>query len=290
MNYIISFLLILSFPLLASDNVQPAKIDINKTWKSKRAEQYEAYSFNEINKIGLIFEALLANKITTKQIQQLSDFNLQLKQNKKIIVISESREPYRGQGLFIIRKSSSAAVLLQAPHAFHDIKTGSISIKLMNELKFKALAVNTVNRRYSSATGEQTTADMAHMRQSLFIAFSQAFVKVIEAGKIIQLHGFNTDKRSQTRNVDIILSNGTKNYTANNLIIQQSCIERELKLNVKVYPMDINRLGGTSNSIGRSIRNSGYNKFEHIEMSLSVRKSLDQSRKKRKAFIGCVTK
>jgi len=159
----------------------------------------------------------------------------------------------------------------------------------MKELKFKAMAINTVNRRYSSATGEKMSADMAHMYQSLFVAFSQAFVKVIEAGEIIQLHGFNADKRSQTRKVDIILSDGTKNYTNHKLIKQQSCIESKLKLNVKVYPQDINLLGGTKNSIGRSIRDAGYNQFEHIEMSLPARKLLNRSAKKRKVFIRCLT-
>ncbi len=281
--------MILSFQLLAKDNVQTGMLDINKIWKSKRAEQYKAYSLNEINKIESIFEALLVNKITTKQLQQLSTFNLQLKQDENLIVISEVREPYMGQGLFVIRKSSSAGVLLQAPHAFHDMKTGNISIKLMNEFEFKAMAINTVNRRYSTVTGEQMNADMAHMRQSLFIAFSQAFVKTVEGGEIIQLHGFNANKRSETRKVDIILSDGTKNYTNHKLIKQQSCIESELKLNVKVYPLDIKLLGGTANSIGRSIRGSGYNRFEHIEMSLPVRKLLNRSREKRKAFIRCVT-
>ena len=261
---------------------------LKSLWKKKRAQYYQAYSDKELLLAESVFEQLFDNQLTDKMRDQLVSLNLSLVQLNELLIIREDKPPYTGQGMYVIRPGSSDTLLLQAPHSFHDIKTGSIAIKMMRENTIKALAINTVSRRYSSDGGE-LKADMAHLPESLFMSFSRAFANVNEQGRIVQLHGFNADKREQTRQLGLILSNGTR-AAGQALISQSECLGKALSTKSKLFPQHINLLGGTTNSIGRAVRGMGFSGFEHIEMSLPVRQALNHSAQLRHAFMACVNK
>jgi len=261
---------------------------IKSMWQEKKSDTYSAYSTDELHLVEGIFIKILHNDITDSIKQQMLKMNLHITQTGKYLIISEANPPYTGQGMYIINIESSSKILLQAPHAFHDLKSGSIAIKLFLENNISALAINSLNRYYTSIKGEKKSADMAHLSNSLYMAFSRAYIKVFNKSRTIQLHGFNADKYPATKPLNFILSNGTRAFDQS-LINQRDCLENKLKLKSHVYALNINILGGTKNSIGHVLRHSSYTGFEHIEMSLPVRKRLNRSSVTRQQFMSCIS-
>lgn len=289
---IVLFLLLITSNLLyADEGVSSEKNTVIKQitslWKEKRANTYQSLTINEMQRAEDVFKKLLRNDISSEVRAQLSALNLSLLQTKGLLIISEINKPYLGLGMFVINPYSQSEDMLQAPHAYHDFKTGKISIKLFVENKLKALAINTVKRFYFSKNGSKISADMANLKTSLFVAFSRAYVSEYMRGRIIQLHGFNANKRSSTRAVDFILSSGTKAYSQK-LIMQKNCIRHNVSTQSYIYPLDIRVLGGTKNSIGNSVREMGFSGFEHIEVSLPLRKKLNRSIKSRYQLSRCL--
>jgi len=278
-----------------TDNL-PSSESITSLWKKKRANHYVPYTKKQIQLAESIFEQLLLNRLSEKTFSQLRSLKLSLTKVNDLLLVSETLPPYRGQGLYVIRVKAEGDILLQAPHSFHDLKTGNIAIKMMRDNPIRALAMNTVSRKYLTSTGEKYNADMAHLPESLFMAFSRAFTRVHSNGKIVQLHGFNAEKRAQifdednvkTNRLQMILSNGTR-AVDQQLIQQKSCIDQTLSIQSHLYPLDINELGGTTNTIGRAVRQLGFSGFEHIEISLPVRKKLNHSKKMRRGLFECVS-
>ena len=266
---------------------------IKSLWQQKRAKRYNAYSSKQLQLAESVFEQLLLNRLTEKILKQLRSLNLSLTKVDNYFLISEALPPYAGQGLYVIRVKGGGDILLQAPHSFHDLKTGNIAIKMMRENSIRALAINTVSRRYTTSEGRKYNADMAHLAESLFVAISRAFANVYSDGKIVQLHGFNAAKRAQKRQreprLEIIISNGTR-AVSQRLILQKACLDKVFSIHSHVYPLDINELGGTTNSIGRAVRQMGFSYFEHIEMSLPVRQKLNRSEEMRRGLFECISK
>jgi len=273
----------------------PSNKSIISLWKKKRASHYISYTNKQMQLAESIFEQLLSNSLSEKSLSQLRSLNLSISKVNNLLLVSEDLPPYSGQGIYVFRVKAENEILLQAPHGYHDLKTGKIAIKMMLENSISALAINTVSRKYKTSAGVINHADMAHLPVSLFMAFSRAFAKVYGNGKIIQLHGFNAEKRAQKQSqkntasaLNIIISNGTR--AANQqLILQQTCLDKALSIKTHVYPLDINELGGTKNTIGRAIRQLGFSGFKHIEMSLPVRKKLNRSKKMRRALFECMS-
>ncbi len=295
-NFLLCLLLVLPHQLLAKNELNKSS-SIKSVWKEKRASHYQNYSSKNLKLAESIFEQLLLNQTTEKLRQKLRSLNLTLIETGEFLLISEAQPPYTGQGLYVIRASSAGTpvspVLLQAPHGYYDLKTGSIAIKIMQENAIRALAVNTVHRRIRYVDKARHTdnknADMAHLSESLLMAFSRAFAKVVDNGRIIQLHGFNADKRPQTRQLDMIISNGTS-VVSQQLISQKDCIDRALSTSSKIYSLDISILGGEKNRIGQAVRKQDFSGFNHIEMSLPLRKKLNRSARQRRAFSQCFAK
>lgn len=284
-------LLLTSNGLYAIDNetIENNKIVklIKSVWKDKRARYYQPVTVDEMQDAEGVFKKLLRDELNDEVQIQLSKLNLMMLKTADFLIISEIKPPYSGKGVFVIDRRSKYAGLLQAPHAYHDRKTGNISIKLFVENKFKALVINTVNRSSLSKNGEKVSADMAHLKNSLYIAFSRAYVSEYAHGHIVQLHGFNAKKRKATRAFDFILSNGTGTYNQQ-LIKQKNCIRQNLSKHSYVYPIDTRVLGGTKNSIGNTVRSMGFSGFQHIEISLPMRKRLNTSAKSRDQFSRCL--
>ncbi len=260
---------------------------IQSQWKEKRAKLYEPISIYKMQKMDKVFQKLLRDETGDAVQAGLSELNLMLLKTPEFLFISEKKSPFSGQGFFVINRHAVNMNLLQAPHAFHDRKTGNISIKLFVENKLKALAINTANRNSDSQAGNKISADMAHLQNSLFVAFSQAFVNEFSHGRIVQLHGFNANKRKATQGFDFILSQGANSY-AQRLIHQKECLRHRLSEQSYVYPLDTRVLGGTKNRIGNLVRSLGFTGFEHIEISLPKREQLNRSSKARNQFSRCV--
>jgi hypothetical protein len=201
--------------------------------------------------------------------------------NSAFTVIQEHKNKRTGRGLYVFRQTGGLPILLQAPHSFKDLYTGQIVRRLLLEKNYKAAAWNTVSRN---------EGDMAHLDNTIFQAFGRAFAKVYSTGTIIQWHGFAQHKR-QTENgrtADIILSPTTQKPSKRIFNLSQ-CLKSQLTdFVVRIYPFEVNELGGTKNSNAIDLRQRGFNSFIHIELSKPLRKKLRHNQAVRQKLIACL--
>ncbi len=195
-------------------------------------------------------------------------------------ILQELPTAKQGRGFFAVNSRASHNRLLQAPHADSDLYTGKIASRLFLEGGFKAAQWNTVKRDIS---------DMAHTPNTYWQAFTQAFARQYPDGKIIQLHGFEQDRRKTNAGEasDMILSAG---HNLPPLWLQQTaaCLKQRFPARVSLYQLDVKELGGTTNVQGQLLRSLGHDGFLHIEMSKNMRKELLDNADARKLFMTCL--
>lgn len=134
---------------------------------------------------------------------------------------------------------------------------------------FQAAAWNTVPRAES---------DLAHSDTSYFNTLTQAFGSLSSEGHTIQIHGFAQGKRKTLagEQADAIVSNGTQlgNETIDAL---DNCLGLSTAYTVLSYPEEVQELGGTTNSQGKTLRLLGNHGFVHLELSYPFRKAASRS-------------
>ena len=138
--------------------------------------------------------------------------------------------------------------------------------------------------------GNVVNADMAHLPQSYYRAFSQAFAAVFPAGHILQLHGFAKQKRTTSAGAraDIIISSGT-NPPSPVVLATGGCLKQRLTgREVYIYPQDVLELGGVTNTIGHSLRDVGHAGFIHLELSKQLRERMIRQGELRRIVLDCL--
>jgi hypothetical protein len=174
-----------------------------------------------------------------------------------------------GIGLIAIRCGKAKPVILQAPHAIHDLWTGAIVRTLFVSTPFRMAMWNTVHR-YRSTEGEQKKdtehpADVSHNRDTVFHQLGSMVLNLNDEWRVAQLHGFEQDVPW-----DMIISHGTKKY-------QPEHFAESLKdqpYSIGQYGKDAITLGGTQNILAQDLNPHSEGRFLHIEMSLSLREQL----------------
>lgn len=214
------------------------------------------------------------------------DYDLREDSQSGLTLVVERPNARRGRGFFAFRKNGADA-LLQIPHAFKDEMTRDIGTALMQEGRFIAAAWNTVPRNFV-ANGDRVNADMAHLEDTYFIAFSRAFATQFPKGKVLQLHGFEQSKRRQdiAQVAAAILSNGTRTPPAE-IPELADCLGKSTREHILSYPRDVRELGGTTNTIAAALRKAGNDGFYHLEMSRSFRSALIEHAEMRQKLLAC---
>ena len=194
----------------------------------------------------------------------------------QLTLVVEQASQRTGRGFFVLR--AGAPVMLQIPHAFFDELTREIGVNVFKRGNFSAAAWNTIPRKFEK-NGQVINADMAHLTNTYFIAFSRAFARHYPQGNIVQLHGFDQSKRNSSTAAfaDVIMSNGSGNSSP---LLKKIAVElqQKTKFNVLVYPDDVRELGATTNTVAADLRDIGFTQFTHIEMSRGFRERLKRSR------------
>jgi hypothetical protein len=196
-------------------------------------------------------------------------------------VIREQSSHKTGRGIYAVRVGKAQSLAIQAPHSGADRYTGEIALRLLQEGKAKAGAWRTVPR---------SKADLAHLEGTYFQAFTRAFAQVFPTGQIIQLHGFEQEKRvgRSAGDAEIVLSDGTTTPPPR-LTQVANCWKRELSVVVKRYPDEAKDLGATNNAQARLLHSLGHSGFLHVEMSEGIRAQLQKDPARRAAWLRCVT-
>jgi len=208
----------------------------------------------------------------------------------QLVILKEDDDKKRGRGLMIFRLQDYRGFAIEVPHAFTDIHTRKIGLKLFLDGMANAVIFNTVKRKYKM-DGVSINADMAHIEESYFTAFARAFARTHPSGYIIQLHGFSKQKRSTPsgRKSDMIISSGRSMGSWASLRIY-NCLRKRTDYRISIYPHDVKELGGRTNSVARLLNSMGYNGFVHLEMSGVMRNMLIKDERLYKEFVKCIIK
>jgi hypothetical protein len=194
-------------------------------------------------------------------------------------LISEPQGKEFGRGWYLFRTQRQSSTAWEAPHAKNDIHTGVISLRLFLAGQSRAFAASTITRYQ---------ADMAHLDDTYFQAFTLAFAEACPKGLVIQLHGFESDNHTNAK-ADVIASAGTRSPES----WFGDAIEdfrKATSLIVLAYPQDIKQLGATTNVQGLALHNVGRCRFLHLEFTKELRDRLTRDQKLRQAILESLTR
>jgi len=208
---------------------------------------------------------------------------------RRYLAATEEAGRRGGGGAYVVRVGASTGtpVILQAPHAFHDLGTERIALELLfaGEVWPRALFVNTVHR-YLGPDGTRrrqaaSPADPCHSPQHLFAVATAAALDVLPRAEVVQLHGFGDDPDEQGEEAgaaqpEMIVSGGRAVMATPRSQVVADRLRAALGARVALFPVDVSRLGATTNVQGRAILARGAAEFIHIEMSRALREQLQR--------------
>ncbi|KIX14056.1 hypothetical protein [Dethiosulfatarculus sandiegensis] len=251
-----------------------AKVLPHLLYESQQTDVFRAPEAIQVLQAKDLFKQILAGEfkplleLTAKELG-FSCQRLETKQGVWLI-ITETKGKACGKGFFLFNMEALQAPCLQLPHSFKDWYTGELGLYLALEGSFSVVSWNTYPRR----TRKQTEpCDLAHLENSFFTALALAYSQVNPQGKVIQLHSFVNGfrKTSQGEKADLILSSGLRE-PEKWFSKQADAIKKALPgYVVKAFPKEVGELGGTQNTIGRALNQSGQGRFLHLEMANRLR-------------------
>jgi hypothetical protein len=201
------------------------------------------------------------------------------------VVLREKSERLEGRGTYFLRPGG-LPVLLEAPHRNDDLLTGDIVASLFRDFAFAGAGLNSLSRW--SVDDQARYGDLARRPDTVFTAFAGAFLTVHAGGTVVQIHGFDSEKRGEQSfaTADVVISEGTG---SSSLRIREhaACLDRLLPGRVLVYPDDTRELGGTFNATGELVRKRGAY-FLHLELSFPLRRRFAADRDLAAGFAGCL--
>jgi hypothetical protein len=132
--------------------------------------------------------------------------------------------------------------------------------------------------------------DLAKAAEHPFTAFALAFAAQHRGGRIVQLHGFDREKRASAATADaaMIISNGTMTPDPA-LLDLADCLSIALSpAPVLVFPYEAKELGALTNAQGQMLRDAGFASFVHLEMASDLRQRLVEDVALRGRFTDCL--
>lgn len=246
--------------------------------------QYRQPSLTQLNKAEQLFIWLFSQQSLKKAHISAKELGYHWRENKNSIHLKDNGKI--GWGDYRFSKHKTSGIVIMAPHRYHDKYTGVITKTLFNKHNLTSIALNSISR-YSN-NQQQSSADLAHLANSLHTAYARAFVTQFPEGKLIQLHGFNAHKRRTitAKMADAILSNGTA-WSSKHLLTLQTCLSKPGWQSVR-FPQQVSELGGSKNSIGGVLRYMGHSGFIHIELNASIREKLVNNKILTTTFAHCI--
>jgi hypothetical protein len=241
-----------------------------------------------------VFAGLFSAKRNLKEISdlareirfELTSFN---EGGEELLALREMESDRRGRGMYVFRTENPIPLAIEAPHSDDDLHTGLLAELCFLETRAAATAWNTVRRDQPFDAGTKAEADLAHLPDSVFVAFTRAFAAAYPKGVLLQLHGFSKTERKSAAGsqADAILSGGTESPAAW-IVDAAACLKERCGGVFSVYPRDVKELGATTNSEMKALRKVGHAGFLHVEMCLELRRRLKSSVELRKAFWRCL--
>jgi hypothetical protein len=264
----------------------------------------------ELDRVEKLFYRLLKGERGKHIVQGWKELHFSMEEIKcagrTYVLLTEEAHHRTGRGMYFFPQKPCGDQVLMIPHGLHDYYTSDIGIQLTQEGNFAATVFNSVhrygNRKKNSpkakreeanekpTSGIEKTWDMAALPDTCFTAFTQAFIRAFPRGTLMQIHGFSqkNTKTREGRESDLIISAGTRNTTSRASRLQD-CLKQNIPGKIRLYPDEVQELGGTKNIIGATLRAAGHKGFLHIEINYSMRKKIKNNPEIRESFSGCAT-
>ncbi|WP_427969093.1 hypothetical protein [Altererythrobacter sp.] len=204
------------------------------------------------------------------------------------VVLAEPKGDCAGRGVYLMREGETAPLAITAPHRGSDRHTGTLAAQLFLETQAQAAAWNSAPRRVSDSCAH--AIDLARAPDHLFSAFALGFAKAQPRGLIVQLHGFDGDRRKSeaARTAGMIVSNGTQ-VPDRRLLDLADCLSLALDpQRVLVYPNETGELGALTNAQGQLLHDAGFGGFVHLEISGPLRARLIGDETLRSRLASCL--
>ncbi len=266
-------------------------------WRELRAtptcDTYQPMTDVQLNQAEHLFEQVIRGT-SPRQEQFASDWKIL---GYELIEISasgagwvglrEAESPCRGNGVYLLNMNNPGPLVIQAPHAYHDLYTGTITAGMMRD-GVAILAWNSAKRDAKSKR-PGAHADLARQSDSLFVALTRAMIKSAPDGRLVQIHGFNNQRRRTEAGATaaVILSSGTRWGTRSVDFISR-CLQSIIAGPILIYPTEVTELGATTNFHGQALRRHGHEGFVHIEINRPTRERLKSDSSLLTRFSACL--
>ncbi|MCP4806810.1 MAG: hypothetical protein GY884_15815 [Proteobacteria bacterium] len=188
-------------------------------------------------------------------------FSVRVDEENGWVVMEPATEA--ADGLYVVRMTESSPVIVQAPHAWYDLKTGRLASLLFEEGTGQLLMLNS-GQRYAFER-----ADLAHADDTYYQAFTIAAAQSLDQPLVVQLHGF-ADENSRASTV---LSPGSALADPADLADSRWDLTGLLPGRSKSGD-SVPKLAGRTNSQGIAL--SSHARFLHLELSKKARSELVQ--------------
>jgi|GEM_PF-3369066 len=256
------------------------------TWSENKTATAPSTSLSNL----LVYLVKSPLDFTKDSKMKIKDKGFTILDERNYIRIKNNKGLSKGHGNYWISKKKNAhPIFLQAPHSFHDAKTGKIIRKILKVQNILVGMTNDLHRYKKRVASESVKADLAHRSDSSFFELSNSLAKSNAVKAVVQLHGYSSQKRKskQAKYNDIILSNGSSRPSAIVNHIDSCLKSKEIKS--IVYGKDVYELGGTKNIFIQRGHSSLKDKFVHIEMSERIRRKLTTSDKTLRGLVDCLS-
>lgn len=203
--------------------------------------------------------------------------------------LAETEDDCAGRGAYLLRSGAGLIpVAIVAPHRGADRDTGPIAQQLFAESSFAAAAWNSAPRRPQADCPH--AGDVAREPTHYITAFSLAFAARYPDGRVVQLHGFERDRRSgaAAQHADAIVSDGS-GAPADRVLDFADCLTTAFpERRILVYPIQTDELGALTNAQGQALHAAGYGGFTHLELSAEFRTQLAVDQQLRSRLAACL--
>lgn len=186
-----------------------------------------------------------------------------------VLVVTEVTP--HGGAMSAWRCGDAVEVIALAPHADYDLGTDDIVRHAFTVGRLRGVMWSTV-RRYHALPGEQEVdpihpGDVAHQAASLFQTWSLAALVADPRARLVQIHGF----AAGTVDADAVISSGQVQHAPVALLKPTLGVLGPEAPKVKLFGVDADVLGATTNVTSRALRGLAAPRFVHIELSPRAR-------------------
>ena len=205
----------------------------------------------------------------------------ELEGRRYLALLEESRHR-SGGGAYILRVGARTPIgerelVLQAPHAFYDLGSGRVALRLFIAAgdDVRALFVNTTHR-HTQHDGtielrETNPADVTLNDEHLFAVATEQMTRVLDDPTVLQVHGFdNTQVAGQP---DAIISTGSEASSPASIALAKRLGSVASRPVVR-YPEQTAVFGATYNVEGKRVRAVFTAEFFHVELSRAIRSAV----------------